>query len=241
MGRIIVLLLCFTGSLLAEDVVGHYVFLSPIREATIRSRTDAPVLEVNKRLGDSFEADEVLIQLDSRVAQARHSKAFALVKKAVRDLVIQKELFEEGAGSLVALNEAKANLAVAESDLVEAKDQLDACQILVPFQGAVVDVFIHAHETPAKGQDLISVLDDSEFVGKVLIPSERLRHLSLGDPVSLRLKELDTWIQGTVYRIGAAIDPSSSTVKIEILVPNPDRVLKAGMSGRVRFEEEVSL
>ncbi|MCB1135769.1 MAG: hypothetical protein KDK78_05845, partial [Chlamydiia bacterium] len=44
----------------------------------------------------------------------------------------------------------------------------------------------------------------------------------------------------TLSRMGATIDPSSRTVKIEAEVDNAEGQLRAGMSGRALIEDEIS-
>ncbi|MCB1135755.1 MAG: efflux RND transporter periplasmic adaptor subunit [Chlamydiia bacterium] len=234
----LICLFAFCAPLLAQEPNGNFVFLTPIQEATILARVQVRAQEVKKRIGDSFVAGEELITFDDRVMRAEFEKARRTVHKAVAELKAQRELFYQKVGALTDVIAAEANLAIAEADFAKAREQLEACHILAPFKGRVADVYLHPFEVPGPNERMISLLDDSKLIAKVLIDSDQLQTLSIGTKATLALKELHTTVEGAVYKIGAAIDPSSSTVKVEVLIPNPDGQLCAGMSGIIEFTPE---
>ena len=82
----------------------------------------------------------------------------------------------------------------------------------------------------------IDLVDDSTLIGKLLIPSSLMNQIRIGDELTITMIEIGEKIKATVKRMGAVIDPASSTLNIEVEIDNKEQKLKAGMSGTASFE-----
>lgn len=218
----------------------YRVIIDPKYSTKLSAEVATPVKKIYKRFGESFSKGDVLIQLDDRVYQSNLKKAQAVLSRARTEYDGKKQLFHDNVASLFELKEAEANVAIAEADLAKAEKDLDSTTIKAPYDGKVVDLKIEEYELPKVGDDLIDVLYDKVLLAKVLIPSTLLPKIHPGDPFRIRVNETDKTITAKIQRIGAVIDPSSSTIQIEGEINNEDEKLKPGMTGSVIFDESAN-
>lgn len=195
-----------------------------------------PVENINFRMGDRFQKDDILIQLDPVQNKAMVEKAKAALVKAQSEYDSRKELYRRDLSSLFEYKDAEAALGLAKADLIVAQDNLHKTKIIAPYDGRVVDLYIEEGEYPKENTQVIEVIDDSIIRAKFLLPSRYLRYISVGSPVEIDVVELGRKVQGIVTRTGAVIDPTSSTIKIEAEIKNPRRDLIPGMTGFVTLK-----
>jgi len=130
---------------------------------------------------------------------------------------------------------AKANVKQAEAALATAKITLDKATIEAPITAVVSDRYVDEGDIVGPTTALIKIVDIKtlKVVGGVgelylpqLVPGETAVH------VKTDAYPQDTF-EGTIYRVGVAVDPATRTSQVEIRVPNPDMKLKPGMFARM--------
>jgi len=130
---------------------------------------------------------------------------------------------------------AKANVKQAEAALVTTKITLDKATIEAPITAVVSDRYVDEGDIVGPSTPLIKIVNIKtlKVVGGVgerylprLVPALTVVHIKAD------AYPQDTF-EGTVYRIGVAVDPVTRTAKVEIRVPNPDMRLKPGMFARM--------
>lgn len=232
MKYIFTILLLVTSSLYSEI---HRVVLEPQYLTLISSEVTSTVTNVNRRMGQSFKEGELILSLDDQLFQANHKKAVANLARAKAVFEAQKALFSDKAASLTELKQAEADFATAEAELVIAKNALEACRIIGPYNGKVQELFIQVHERVEPGQKLVETLDDEILVAKFLVSSSLLNELSVGQEVTLLVKETKESYPAKIARVAAAINPASSLVEVDAEVDNSSGALTAGMIGTIEI------
>ena len=213
----------------------YSITLEPRYQTTLSAEVISVVKKISKRMGESFKKDDLLIEIKNTSFDAYYNRAQALLKKSLVDLESKKKLFNDGIISQFDLREAEALLAEANADLVMSKDRFDACSIKAPYSGKVVSLNIEEYEITQVGKELIEIIDDTVLIAKLLAHPNILKTIEIGKSVQITLSDSKEIIEGKIIRIGAVIDPSSSTIKIELEVDNIDDKLKAGMRGVTSF------
>lgn len=213
----------------------YKVILDPSRRALLSSDVSSKVIEVSKKMGESFAKGDKLIQLDSSLYEADYNKSKALLNKAKADLKAQEELYRRKTASLSQLREAEAALEVAKAELTVSQKRKEGCQLIAPFTGRVVDIFINEFENIQSNQNLLEIVDSLVLVGKMLVPYPVVKNLNLGSSVEVYLSSEGKVKEGIVKRIGAVIDPASGLVKLDLEINNRDSSLKPGLIGDVTF------
>jgi len=208
------------------------VVLNPNQKTRLSAQVITPVKMIAKRMGESFEEGDVLIKLDDTVFKGYYKKAIAQLEKAQTELEVKAQLFADDIGSLFELKDAQAAVAAALASLTSAEKNLEASTIKAPYSGKVVSLHIENEELPRVGKELIEIVDDHILLAKLLIPSSVLNRVKIGQNIYIRINETQQIVKGKIVRIGATIDPSSATVKLQAEIDNRDGKLKPGMTGR---------
>ncbi len=114
---------------------------------------------------------------------------------------------------------------------------MEQCEIRAPFDGRVVELLAHAHETVALAQPLLSILDDSHLRTELIVPSRWITWLKPGTPFTALVDETGRRYPARVKNIGARVDPASQSIKVTGEIEGPHQDLLAGMSGVAEFAE----
>lgn len=214
----------------AQEKDRYHAILSPRHETTLSAEVASTIISISKKMGETFDEGEILIKLDDTIFRGRKEEAESRALSAQTEVDAKKQLFQDGATTLLDLKEAEAKLAAARADLIIADKHLQACSIVAPYAGKVVDVKFEEHELVQPADKLIEIVDDQVLMAKFLIPSVHLAHIAIGDTIKLTIKETGATVDAIVKRISAVIDPASATAKIEAEVDNGDFALKSGMT-----------
>lgn len=237
LGLILAPLIC-SVQLLAVDV---RAVIEPTERTMFTSEINSTVKAINRKMGESFEQGETLLQLDDVVYLAGLMKARAAVSKGEADFEAAKKLWSDRVISHSDYRTAEAELATARAELALALKAFNACFIKAPYSGKVVNVFVKLYEHVEQNQQLMEILDDGVLIAKLLIPEAFLSNLKIDDMIDLKIMETGQTVQAKVVRIGAVLDPVSSLFKVEAEIDNANNELRAGMEGIFTFNnrEEV--
>jgi len=214
----------------------YQVVLDPRHKTGLYAEVNFPVEKIWKKLGDRFEKDEILIQLEDSVPQSNYDKAVAQLDQAFAKFEAISQLYKDNLSSLFELKETETEIAKSKAELTLAERNLHSTQIVAPYSGIIDTIYIEEHELPSNGKELIKVIDDEVLIARLLVPSKLLPMIRVGLPFTIHISETDEKIKARISRIGGMIDPASSTMKIEAEIENHERKFKAGMSGIATFD-----
>jgi membrane fusion protein (multidrug efflux system) len=125
---------------------------------------------------------------------------------------------------------ASAQYNAATAQMQEAKKRLADCQLRAPIDGFIGMRQLEVGVTVAPGLPVISVVDLNPVKVRVGIPESEVGKVHEGARAAVSIPSLDgKQFEGRVEAIAAASDPASRTYVSKIVVPNPSRVLLAGM------------
>jgi membrane fusion protein (multidrug efflux system) len=137
--------------------------------------------------------------------------------------------------AITAAQLAEANVKQAEATLARIKVTLDKATIEAPVTGVVSKKYVDEGNMVGPSAPLVRIvqIDTLKVLGGV---SERyLPKLVPGKtPVQIKTDAYpEDEFEGTVYRVGVAVDAVTRTGEVEIRVPNTDGKLKPGMFARM--------
>ncbi len=143
-------------------------------------------------------------------------------------------------------DEAQAGLGVAQGRLEGAKAQLQEARIVLndsnltsPLSGVIIKKMIEQGSLVGTGTPGF-VLADTQTVKAVFgMPDSLVQVLSLGQSQVLLTESLPGKVfQGKITQISPAADPSSRVFDVELSIPNPKGLLKAGMIASVNLSTD---
>jgi len=218
--------------------VMYQVVIDPLYRTQLSAEIQSPVKKIHKYMGEDFKEGDILIQLDDVVYQSNLKKAQAILDRANVEFEAKKQLYNDNVASLFELKEAEANVAVAEADIAIAERDLSATVVEAPYDGKVVSLDIEEYELTQPGKAIIEIIYDKTLLAKLLIPSTLLKEIKVGQTFTIEIQEENKSFSAIIKRIGAVIDPSSKTIRIEAEIDNSNNELRSGMTGRALFDVE---
>ena len=205
--------------------------LEPLHRTILSAQISSPVKRIYKRMGESFQEGDILVKLDDVIYKANLQKTISALNRAKVALVAKTNLFKGQVASRFDIVDAQAAVSSAESDLSLARNQLDACTILAPYDGKVVAIMIEEHELPQVSQQLLEILDDDSLIAKIHVPTSYLPQLKIGQTLKVNIIETGETFEAKIIRIGSLLDPTSATIKVDAEINNENQLLRPGMTG----------
>ena len=200
-------------------------------------------------------------RLQAENATARYERAKVL---AVRKppLISEQDFADIETAREVAQSNLKVERLTAEATLAETRrlrSQLDIAEQRVrdtlhraPAAAIVVRDDVsgadakRAYEVAARivtagdfvkvGSPLIKLVDADPLKLRVPVTERRLGTIKKGQPVAVKVEAFPDAFVGEVSRVSPAVDTSTRTFAVEILVPNPTRTLKPGSFATAEIE-----
>ena len=214
----------------------------------ILGRVDAaPVQE-----GDPVAAGQLLARLESRDLEAAVRQARAAVASAEAQLENaraqyerMRELESRGSATRKNLEDATSAFRMAEAGVEQARANQTAAEVnrgyaevRSPFDGWVVEKGIEVGDMVQPGHPLFTVEDLDPVKVVADVPEAEAQGYAAGAPVDVEVPAVGFRSTGVLDRVLPSADPGSRTFRFEIVVPNPEGVLRSGNFARVRLASE---
>lgn len=203
-----------------------------IAAATLRIQPagDGLVDQVRVHEGDRVKKGDVLIQLDSRRAQAALARTEARLALAEAQFSRLRALVKEATVSREELDQKEAELKVAQADLNVAKQDLWEMRLMSPIDGTVGDLSVRAGERVVRGQTLVTVVETGALKFHASIPSSQLGVYAVGQSVNVRVPAYpEREFTAQISRVAPTVDPATATVRIEATLSGDTAGLVPGM------------
>ena len=218
----------------AEEPEAVRALVVPRTEAALASQLAARIERLPLREGERFRKGQLLVGLDCAVIRAERQRAEAELKAARHTFESNQKMRQLGSVSRLELAVSESKVAQAGAELAKARAREGYCRITAPFSGRVVKLEVHAHERVTTGQALLEILDDSQLLVQMYVPSSWLGWLQAGVECEVRIGETGQSYPAEVTMIGARVDPVSRSIPIEAKITGDAGNLLSGMSGSAR-------
>jgi RND family efflux transporter MFP subunit len=236
-------------------------FLEPNQYIDIRSPFQVTVQAVCVEEGQTVEKDDLLIELDSQILQAREQllvevasfhgvldSAGAMLKMQQDRLRMVEKLSKSGNIRRKELEKVKTDLAVSRAKLLEAQEgqkrtllelqiartQVEERRLKSPVLAVVLKIYKQPSEmaSPTDPDPVISLVQLDPLLAVFHLPVLQARMLTKGDTVSLLMGDKE--VQASVEFVSPVIEAQSGTIRVRFRVANPDGILLSG--SRVSYE-----
>lgn len=215
--------------------------------------------------GAQVHKGQLLYEIDKRIYQAAYDQAAANVKVAQANQLQQqqdadryvylnkyhavaKQLYDH---AMISLETAKSQTKAAQEALRTAKTNLNFASIYAPFDGTIGISAVRLGNVVTGGQTILNTISTNDPMAvdflvneKQLLAFERFKADSKAMPDSLFTLQLpDNTLYpfpGKISVIDRAVDPQTGTIRVRLVFPNPQHLLKVGMSCVVRVRNQES-
>jgi len=202
------------------------------RTVIVKAETAGRIAERPVERGDRVNAGALLCRINTDGRDATVNEASEALNQARIDHEGALRLKAQGLVSESNIAATKARLASAEGNLERAKVELARVAIRAPFAGIIEDIHAEAGAFVGPGGDCATIvaLDPMLLVGSV--SEKTVAALATGSTTKGVLAD-GREISGTLTFIGQQSDAETRTYPIEIEVPNPDYVLRSGITAEI--------
>lgn len=239
------------------------------RSAELASQVAGLAMEVLVDAGDRVEKGQIIATLDAQRAELEYERAqsqlisdqslinqrLADLEQAQRDLERLQQLDSRGsanpaqldqATTLVAsrgaqLAQARADLAISESDLALAAKELKDMTIRAPFAGAITKKHAEIGQWVDRGDPICTIVSMADLearidVSQTLLPAvESANAISSSNSgtaptIQIMLPSFPDPMNARVHAVVPQADPLSRLFPVRLVVDDPNRQLRPGMS-----------
>jgi HlyD family secretion protein len=218
-------------------------------QATYETTARATVPQEVQKAELDFRSAKAALDAQQAVHDSRQSlyKEGAVAQKDVNDALVNlsqaRTQYETARQHLEDLQgfarDQELKVAAAERDAAKGRDdaaqaQLSYSRIMSPIDGVVTDLPYYAGESSPSGAPVVTVMDVSSVIARAHVSQAEAAELAVGDEANLIGPDGGP-ISGKVTYVGAALDPSSTTIEVWVEAENLDGTLRPGASLRVEM------
>jgi RND family efflux transporter MFP subunit len=212
-------------------------------DVTVLSETQGRIVKVNVEVGNAVKAGTVLVEVDSELKEAAYKAARVAYEKAQKDLARYEALYKEHSIPDSQIEQARWSYQTTEAQYTVARRQLDDTKITSPIAGVVTSRPVNLGQMvmgAPQATQIANIVDLSKLKAKVSVAESDVFKLRKGDPVDITTDIFPgTILAGTLSTISSKCD-EAHTYPVEVLVADPQHLLKAGMFARITFRPEAS-
>ncbi len=192
-----------------------------------RARTELELREITHERIQAVQGDEPDLVAPQTLDEAR----------AKRDLARAAVLVGQSRAK-----EIESTIKRVEASAQRLRTMIGFSEIRAPFDGVVTQrhvdpgILVQAETSSRAVQRIVTLARFDRVRIRVDVPEREVPFVQVGDPATIAIDSMPGRpFAGEVTRFAGALDPSTRTMRAEMHLPNPGRVLRPGMYGRARL------
>lgn len=203
---------------------------------TVSSEIDGVVTALPFPEGGPMAAGQTIARLDDDQLRAEAQRARAVLDLRRASWQRVRNVVEGGAGTPQDLDDALANLKVAEADLALAETRLAKATITAPFAGHAGKRRVSVGAFVRAGSALTDLARVDRLRVVFAVPERLMDSVRAGLTVRVGTTAFPDLVgDGVVDFVAPQLDPGTRNVTVVALVENPDGRLRPGMSASVEL------
>lgn len=226
-----------TGMVVQQSVSDRFEGVGTVNAGdaiVVVSEIDGTVVRLPFKEGAQIEKGGLIAQLDDVQLRAEVDRAEALRDQSQNTYERVKSVVDQGAGTAQDLDDAAANLKVAEANLALAKSRLDKTRITAPFSGIAGARRISPGAFVRAGQEITDLARIKEIRVVFSMPERYLSKITHGAPVSISTTAYPGYeLDGRIDIIEPILDRGTRSARIIAVAKNPEDKFRPGMSANV--------
>tara|TARA_R110000737_G_scaffold114204_4_gene147252 strand:+ start:2213 stop:3334 length:1122 start_codon:yes stop_codon:yes gene_type:complete len=236
-----------------------------LQEVELRPQVSGYITGIFFKEGDKVKKGQKLYTIDQQQSQAAYSQALANLAvqeanldKAKKDFERYKELEKDDAIARQQVDYAESAYTSAKQLVEAAKATVNSVQtnvrystIVAPFDGTIGISAVKLGASVTPGQTLLNTISsDDPMAVDVVIDQSKISGFSqilakgsdnAADSTFRLVLDKSLYPHfGKLSFIDRAVDPQTGTIKIRVELPNPEQMLRPGMSGSLQVLSNVS-
>jgi membrane fusion protein, multidrug efflux system len=193
--------------------------------------------------GTLVKAGTVLVRLKQPDFVNALNSAKAQAELTTKQFERFRKLREADAISQEELDVSEANYHTAQAQLDQANQNLQDSQVRASVDGVVLARHINSGVTVAAGQRVLRFAENNVMRVELGLPDRLVAFFSPGKEVDVEISAFEGKppFHGRVSEVGVAASQDGRLFRVVIKVPNPDGVIRSGMTATVRVGDLAQL
>ncbi len=211
-----------------------------LHDVTIAAEESGPIARFLVEKGQRVTQGQVIAKLEDKLLQAQVAEARASADLAREQYDRQRQLWEEAKiGTEIAFLQARYQSEQAAARLAQLEERLARTAIVAPVAGVFDTKYLQAGEMATIGAPVVRVVSTSRVKVAAGIPERYARSVRVGSPARIWFDVFPgREFEGRIGFVGSSVDPGNRTFPIEIVMANPDRVVKPHMVANVQVQHQ---
>ena len=202
------------------------------RRVLVRAEVSGKIVSLPAAKGTSVQGGELLCEIAVDSRDAALSEARALTHQATLEFNGIKNLEKKGLQAQTNVARAKASLESARAVLSRAELALANTQLRSPFNGIVEELPVEIGDYLRIGDACALIIDTDPMVLTGQVAEKDIAKVTLGEAVGGRLITGEA-LTGVIDYISQSANESTRSYRVEALVANPQRTIRAGITSEL--------
>jgi len=204
--------------------------IEALQSVELRPEVEGRIAEILFREGQEVEHGAPLFKVDDAELKAQVAKAEADRDLARQGLERTRKLLTENASSAADLEKAEATARGADAQYNLLRIRLDRTTVRAPFAGVAGRRFVSLGDYVTTGTNLVQLRTVNPQQAAFRVPERYAARLQRGQEVEFTVAALpDRVFTGDVAFVDPVVELPARTILVKALVPNGQRLLRAGM------------
>lgn len=213
------------------SAVGSFVAAQGI---DVSNELPGKVAHIYFESGQSIEAGELLIELDSSTEKAELARLEAALNLAAIEFRRADKLIKTAHISRSDYDKTSATLRQAEAAVRSQNTLIDKKKILAPFSGELGLRQVDMGQYLPTGTSIVSLESLSPLYVDFSLPERYFAQLTVGQTIDVHVQAYpEQGFEGQVTALDPEVDPGTRSVKLRATLVNAEKRLRPGMFARI--------
>ena len=223
------------------ELFDHYLELQgnvdTKQNIVIYPETQGILNRVYVKEGDKVSKGQLLASIDDGGLSQQLAQLQIQTDLAKTTYERQKRLWEQKIGSEIQYLQTKTAYESQVQAVNQLKSQLAKTSLRAQFSGIVDDVMIEQGSVVAPQSPVIRLVNLDDMYIETDVPESYIKDVTVGKDVQIEFPVLGKSLHGKIRQAGNFINPANRTFKIEVAVPNTDKLIKPNLTARLKIND----
>ncbi len=226
-----------TVSTCTDETAKEFPILTqPFRTTELSFRVSGPIKQLDAYAGNHYRRGETIAEIDPRDYRIRRERAGAVYRQAKTEYERISALYEKNNLSASTYEKARAEYTSAKAAFETSFNELEDTRLAAPFNGYIGKVYAEKFQDVKASQPVVTFIDIDQLKIEAYVTQDIAYRVQPGDDVQVTLDvQPEVNLEARIAEVSKGTTQNNLSYLVTALLPNKDRRLLAGMSGKIRF------
>lgn len=223
---------------ISEETQKEFSFIAkPFRSSELSFRVGGPIERLEVYAGNQYQKGSIIAEIDPRDFQIRKERAEAVYNQSKAEFKRIQVLYEKDNLSASVYEKAKADYTAAKTTFDTALNELNDTKLTAPFNGYIGEVYMEKYQDVKATQPVLTLVDIDQLKVEVFVTQDIALDAQKLQSVHVQFDALPGKVfKAQIAEVSKTTTRNNLSYLLTALLPNKERELLAGMSGKVFFD-----